>query len=211
MNAGHAELMDGVYRWQTPIYDLTRKYYLLGRDRLLAELDPPKDGGVLEIGCGTGRNLAVAARRYKDARLYGFDISRVMLDTADAKLRGRAALAQADAAAFDPQAEFGRAGFERVFCAYTLSMIPEWRAALTRGFDAVAPGGRIAIVDFGPMRRWPGPAKAALRAWLAAFHVAPRADLLDVFASLAAERGFHASAQDIMGGYAIYAMAQAPV
>jgi S-adenosylmethionine-diacylgycerolhomoserine-N-methlytransferase len=211
VNTVHAGLMDGVYRWQTPIYDLTRKYYLLGRDRLIAELDPPQDGGVLEIGCGTGRNLAVAARRYKDARFYGFDISRVMLDTAEAKLDRRAALAQADAATFDPQAVFGRKGFERVFCAYTLSMIPDWRAALARGFDAVAPGGRIAVVDFGTMRRWPGPAKAALRAWLAAFHVAPRDDLLDVFASLAAERGFHARTRDILGGYAIYATAQAPV
>ncbi|RUV53463.1 SAM-dependent methyltransferase, partial [Mesorhizobium sp. M5C.F.Ca.IN.020.14.1.1] len=33
--ARHAELMDGVYRWQRHIYDLTRKYYLLGRDRLI--------------------------------------------------------------------------------------------------------------------------------------------------------------------------------
>jgi S-adenosylmethionine-diacylgycerolhomoserine-N-methlytransferase len=211
VNAAHASLMDGVYRWQTPIYDLTRKYYLLGRDRLIAELDPPADGGVLEIGCGTGRNLACVARRYKDARLYGFDISRVMLDTAGAKLDRRAALAQADAATFDPQAVFGRRGFERVFCAYTLSMIPDWRAALSRGFDALAPGGRIAVVDFGAQRRWPGPAKRALRAWLAAFHVAPRDDLLDVFASFAAERGFRAGARDILGGYAIYATAQAPV
>ena len=34
----HAELMDGVYRHQRHIYDSTRKYYLLGRDRLIAGL-----------------------------------------------------------------------------------------------------------------------------------------------------------------------------
>ncbi|TIV74063.1 MAG: SAM-dependent methyltransferase, partial [Mesorhizobium sp.] len=39
--ASHAELMDGVYRWQRHIYDLTRKYYLLGRDRLIDGLDVP--------------------------------------------------------------------------------------------------------------------------------------------------------------------------
>ncbi len=35
----HAELMDGVYRYQRHVYDLTRKYYLLGRDRLIDGLD----------------------------------------------------------------------------------------------------------------------------------------------------------------------------
>ena len=34
--AGHAAQMDAVYAFQRHIYDLTRKYYLLGRDRLWA-------------------------------------------------------------------------------------------------------------------------------------------------------------------------------
>jgi len=71
----HAAHMDGIYRYQRYIYDATRKYYLLGRDLLLDELRPPMGGTVLEIGCGTGRNLILAARRYPSARLYGFDIS----------------------------------------------------------------------------------------------------------------------------------------
>ncbi|TIM21480.1 MAG: SAM-dependent methyltransferase, partial [Mesorhizobium sp.] len=58
--ANHAELMDGVYRWQRHIYDLTRKYYLLGRDRLIDGLDVPVGGTVLELGCGTGRNIILA-------------------------------------------------------------------------------------------------------------------------------------------------------
>ena len=56
--------MDAIYRYQRYIYDATRKYYLLGRDRMLDELAPPPGGSVLEIGCGTGRNLICAARRY---------------------------------------------------------------------------------------------------------------------------------------------------
>ncbi len=59
-----AEAMDGIYRWQRWIYDLTRKYYLLGRDRLIADLDAADGASVLEIGWGTGRNLVAAARRY---------------------------------------------------------------------------------------------------------------------------------------------------
>jgi len=56
--------MDRQYRWQRHIYDLTRKPYLLGRDRLVAELLPTPGARVLEIGCGTGRNLIRIARTY---------------------------------------------------------------------------------------------------------------------------------------------------
>ena len=59
----HAAQMDAIYAGQRHIYDATRKYYLLGRDRLIADLAPPPGGRVVEVGCGTGRNLILAARR----------------------------------------------------------------------------------------------------------------------------------------------------
>ena len=40
--------MDRMYRRQRHIYDLTRKFYLLGRDELIAGLKPPPGGAVLE-------------------------------------------------------------------------------------------------------------------------------------------------------------------
>lgn len=178
----HASLMDGVYRWQRHIYDATRKYYLLGRDRLIDELAPPPGGTVLEVGCGTGRNLIAVARRWPNARLYGFDISSVMLETARANiaragLSDRITLALGDATAFDPQAMFGVARFDRVFFSYALSMIPDWRAALRAGFAATEPGGSLHLVDFGQQERLPGAVRAVLWRWLALFHVTARATL----------------------------------
>lgn len=180
----HASLMDGVYRWQRHIYDATRKYYLLGRDRLIDELSPPPGGTVLEVGCGTGRNLIAAARRWPDARFYGFDISTVMLETARANvaragLADRITLAQGDATGFDPAAMFGVARFDRVFFSYALSMIPDWRAALRAGFAATAAGGRLHLVDFGQQERLPGAVRAVLWRWLALFHVTARSTLHD--------------------------------
>ena len=58
--AGH--LMDRIYWRQRHIYDLTRKYYLLGRDDLIDAVAARANGPVLEIGCGTGRNLIRLAR-----------------------------------------------------------------------------------------------------------------------------------------------------
>ena len=84
-----ARHMDGIYRYQRYIYDGTRKYYLFGRDRLLDELQPDDGSTVLEVGCGTGRNLIHAARRYPNARFFGFDISHAMLETARIRSRGR--------------------------------------------------------------------------------------------------------------------------
>jgi S-adenosylmethionine-diacylgycerolhomoserine-N-methlytransferase len=128
-----AEAMDGIYRYQRYIYDATRAFYLFGRDRLIAGLDVPAGGSVLEVGCGTGRNMIQAARLYPSARLHGLDISSVMLDTARKSvarrgLSNRIACAEADATAFDPERLFGRTGFDRVFISYALSMIPPWRA-----------------------------------------------------------------------------------
>ena len=119
-----------------------------------AALEPPPGGSVLEIGCGTGRNLIQVARRYPSARLFGLDISSEMLATgrahvARAGLDARTVLRRGDAAAFDAASLFGAAAFDRVFISYSLSMIPDWRAALAEALDHVAPGGKLAIVDFG--------------------------------------------------------------
>lgn len=207
----HAELMDGVYRYQRHVYDLTRKYYLLGRDRLIDGLDVPPDGTVLELGCGTGRNLVKAAQTFPQVQLSGLDISAEMLETASVaigrrNLSARVRLAQGDASDFDAEALFGRTGFDRVFISYSLSMIPEWRRTVAAALDAVGDGGSLHIVDFGRQERLPGWFKAALRAWLAKFHVSPRDSLRDVLESEAQRVGARLGFDSIYRGYAVQAV-----
>ncbi len=201
----HARLMDDVYRRQRHIYDATRKFYLLGRDGLIAGLDAPEGGSVLEIGCGTGRNLVLAARRYPSARLHGLDISAEMLASAEASLAGfrdRVTLARGDAAGFDPAAAFGRPAFDRVFLSYTLSMIPPWREALAHAATLVAPGGSLHVVDFGDQSGLPLGFRSGLRAWLRRFHVEPRADLAETMETIAARHGAAFEGSPIFRGYA---------
>jgi len=207
-----AALMDRMYRRQRHIYDLSRKFYLLGRDEAVRRLRPAPGDNALEIACGTGRNLVKLARAYPDARLFGLDVSREMLasaaaSTARAGLASRIALAQGDATAFDPQALFGCASFERVMISYALSMIPPWRETLAHALGLLAPGGSLMIVDFGDCAGLPGPFKAGLRRWLAAFDVTPRDDLGGALESLAAERGLACEIESRFRGYAILAVA----
>lgn len=204
----HKGLMDGVYRYQRHIYDLTRKYYLLGRDGLIADLDPPAGGAVLEIGCGTGRNLIAVGKAWPQARLYGVDISEAMLETARASVAkagmgDRVALAQGDACGFDAEALFGRGTFERVFISYALSMIPEWEMALAQAARCVAPGGKLEIVDFGQQEALPGVWKRALFGWLGKFHVSPRRELAIAIERLAQDMGGFPHSRTLYRGYAV--------
>ncbi len=131
--------MNRMYRRQRHIYDGTRRYYLLGRDQLIADLQPDAGASVLEIGCGTGRNLVQAARLYPDARFFGIDVSTEMLTSA---IIGHFA-ARPDQREFASRMAterrsirrslFGIPPFDHVMISYSLSMIPDWRRVLRGG------------------------------------------------------------------------------
>ncbi len=206
----NGELMDRIYRYQRHIYDLTRKYYLLGRDHLIASLNPPERGHVLEIGCGTGRNLIAAARAYPRARFYGIDISEEMLVTARANiaragLERRITLACADATHFSPNDLFRRASFDRIFFSYALSMIPPWRQALEGAAHALGPAGRLLVVDFGQQEKLPRIFRKGLFAWLRSFHVTPHADLFQAMVDMAECEGSAVRTAGLYRGYAWFA------
>jgi len=199
--SSHAALMDEVYRGQRHIYDLTRKYYLFGRDTLIAGLHARPGMRVLEVACGTGRNLAKVAKAWPGVQLYGLDISAEMLKSARAALGGEARLGQGDACAFDPQALLGEPAFERIVLSYSLSMIPDWERALDHSAGLIAPGGSLHVVDFGDLQGLPRPFQRLLRAWLAKFHVAPRAGLPAAAARVAAARGLMLTSRHGPFGY----------
>lgn len=200
----HAGLMDGMYRYQRHIYDLTRKYYLLGRDRTIRGLNVPAGGTLLEVGCGTGRNLALAHQHFPQAALYGLDISQEMLISARKTFAGKAVVPEfrvADATAFTP-GEFGCTGFDRILISYALSMIPDWERAIASAIAALNPGGELHIVDFGQQERLPGWFRAVLKSWLCKFHVTPRATLREVLQAQAAENDAQLRFASVYGGYA---------
>jgi len=203
--------MNRMYRRQRYIYDGTRRYYLLGRDQLIDRLQPEPSASVVEIGCGTGRNLVHAAGLYPDARFFGIDVSTEMLNSAISAisrhgLTDRIRVAHGDATAFDPQALFGVPRFDHVMISYSLSMIPDWRRVLQVAAGHLRPGGRLHIVDFGNQERLPGITRAPLLRWLAMFDVIPRDDLEPVLSAMADNNGASLSFERPFRGYAQYAV-----
>ena len=201
----HFVLMDRVYRHQRHFYDLTRRHYLAGRDRLIEGINAIPGDRILEVGCGTARNLIKIARRYPGTELWGLDASGEMLRSAAhsvqrAGLEHRIRLAHGLAEEL-PSIFAGEAGFDHVIFSYSLSMIGDWQGAALAAGQVAKARGQIHLVDFGDLNGlWPS-AAAALRSWLALFHVCPRAELVEQLENLAQSRN-DCSIELLRGRYA---------
>jgi len=202
--------MDRLYAVQRHFYDATRRYYLLGRDRLIEGLPVPAGGSVLELGCGTGRNLAALRSLRPDLRLCGLDVSARMLETAACKLKGMdVALARCKAEELDLCSHFAvEDGFDAAIFSYALSMIPDWEPALEAGLAALKPGGTLAVVDFWGQGGLPVWLEGAHRRWLKLFGVAIRPELLAYLGNMEREGRATVELESIRKGYAFLAWVQ---
>lgn len=150
------------YRLHARVYDLTRWSFLKGRETLMrrvaARFSPTR---ILEVGCGTGRNLLHLGRRFPQAQLWGIDLSAAMLSVAEKKLQSLLPRFTLIHAAYDrPLAPAPQ--FDLVVFSYVLSMFnPGWEEALATAARDLVSGGAIAVVDFHNsgsqlFKRWMG-------------------------------------------------------
>ena len=180
-----AEAMNQMYRFTRHVYDFSRKYYLLGRDRMLDEVGASPGAKVLEVGCGTGRNLIRLATRCPHAKYYGLDIARVMVEKAAWRLKkqglqDRVELHCSPAEELsDPNVFAEVQQFDVIYFSYCLSMIPTWNSALEAALNRLKPGGSLHIVDFWDQSGWPSWFAGALRQWLEWFGVHFRYEMLE--------------------------------
>jgi ubiquinone/menaquinone biosynthesis C-methylase UbiE/DNA-binding transcriptional ArsR family regulator len=103
---------------------------------------------LLDIGTGTGRILTLLADRY--VRAVGIDMSHDMLKVARANLAAagieHAHVRQGDVTALS----VGTGGFDVVIIHQVLHYLDDPARAIREASRAVAPGGRLLIVDFAP-------------------------------------------------------------
>lgn len=148
--------LQGYYALHAKIYDATRWSFLFGRERILqrvAAINTPKR--ILEVGCGTGRNLLSLRRKFPLADITGVDLSSDMLQVAQEKVRSVTLLQQS----YDKPVS---GDFDLVLCSYALTMFnPGWDIAIEAAAQDLCEGGLISVVDFshtqsGMFRRWMG-------------------------------------------------------
>jgi len=120
-------------------------YLRFGADRtrpavdLAARIEIAEPRRVIDLGCGPGNSTAVLRARWPSAELVGLDNDPEMLAVAE-QSDPRVQWMRGDAATWETAAEY-----DVVFSNAMLQWLPDHEAALPRLFDAVAPGGALAV------------------------------------------------------------------
>lgn len=155
----HAERLESFYQGQAEGYDGFRQRLLQGRKELYQDLADRATGVWVDMGGGTGsnlENLGEKIQRYE--QVYVVDLSPSLLAMASKRIAERGwnnvQTLEADATTLElPQ---GQAADVITF-SYSLTMIPNWFAAIDRAWQLLRPGGLPGVVDFYVARKYPEP------------------------------------------------------
>jgi S-adenosylmethionine-diacylgycerolhomoserine-N-methlytransferase len=179
----HAERLASFYAGQAEDYDEFRRRLLHGREELLGSLQVPPGGRWLDMGGGTGANLDHAPWRDRCAEVTVVDLCEPLLAQCRRRVAsrgwGNVSVVGGDATAYVAQSPVDLVTFS-----YSLTMIPDWFAAIDRAWQNLRPGGQIAVVDFFVSRKYPEAGqtrhgwftRSLLPVWFATDNVHPSRD-----------------------------------
>lgn len=151
----HAERLDSFYSTQASGYDDFRKRLLRGREEMFSTLPWQPGQTWVDLGGGTGANLeAVADRVPALSNVYVVDLAesllRVCQDRVKSKGWSQVQTVVADATTWTPPEPVDVVTFS-----YSLTMIPDWFAAIDNALRILKPDGTIGVVDFFVGRKYP--------------------------------------------------------
>ncbi len=166
----HQDRLESFYAGQAGNYDAFRSRLLHGRQAMIDRLSVRPGQVWVDLGCGTGENMERFGTRAADlSAAHLVDLSPSLLQVARQRIDERGGerspdrfhLHHADATQFelprDPQRPDQAPLADLVTLSYSLTMIPDWFAAIDRAFDLLRPGGQIGIVDFFVSRKYVEP------------------------------------------------------
>ena len=165
--------MDRYYRFHSTIYDLTRWSFLFGRQHIveLAHKHCSSPKRILEVGCGTGKNLIRLHRVFPHAQLTGLDISAPMLKIATNKCSHIPNIELVHTSydhSLDPKS------FDIILFSYVLTMVnPGFEDCLSASKLDLNDEGILAIADFDSSR------SNLFKSWMARNHVRMESQIRD--------------------------------
>jgi S-adenosylmethionine-diacylgycerolhomoserine-N-methlytransferase len=148
--------MESFYAGQAQGYDDFRRRLLKGREEMYKAVEIPSEGVWVDLGGGTGSNLEFVGEQLdKLSRVYVVDLAASLLNMARQRIEDRGwtnvETVEADATTYRPP----EGGADLVTFSYSLTMIPDWFAAIDNARAILKPGGQIGVVDFYVSRKHP--------------------------------------------------------
>ena len=143
----HAKNVAQYYRLHAPIYDVTRWSFLFGRKTLIDQIPSlPAQPNILEVGCGTGKNLIYLKQRFPDADITGIDLSTDMIGKAHKNITTPSINLK--------KMRYGSGKlkeetYDLILLSYTLTMMgAEYSYIVSRIKNNLNANGYLAVVDF---------------------------------------------------------------
>jgi S-adenosylmethionine-diacylgycerolhomoserine-N-methlytransferase len=152
----HAARLESFYAGQADAYDDFRRRLLKGREELWQAIPLPQQGVWVDMGGGTGANLEFFGEKiHQLKKVVVLDLSPSLLKVAQRRIEERgwhnAETIEADATTYQPADGL----VDVVTFSYSLTMIPDWFAAIDNARAMLKPGGIIGVVDFYVSRKFP--------------------------------------------------------
>jgi ubiquinone/menaquinone biosynthesis C-methylase UbiE len=162
IDSTHERLIE-TYRKKAKHYDVTSRFYPVPgypqrgqRLRAVEALALRPGGSVVDVACGTGLNFSLLEEAVgPEGRIVGIDLTDAMLAQAQQRTEDNSwsnvSLVQADAAAYDFPTEV-----DGILSTYALTQVPGCGEVIAHGAAALAPGGRVAVLDLKLPQHAPG-------------------------------------------------------
>ncbi len=152
----HAQRMENFYSGQADGYDDFRKRLLQGREDVYQKIGENQSGVWVDLGGGTGANLEfIGASIANFQKVYVVDLASSLLKVVEKRAEARkwtnVQAVTADATTWTP----AEGSADIVTFSYSLTMIPDWFAAIDNAKRILKPGGLIGVVDFYVARKYP--------------------------------------------------------
>jgi S-adenosylmethionine-diacylgycerolhomoserine-N-methlytransferase len=156
--ADHAQRMEDFYSGQADEYDDFRKRLLKGRELVYETLGQQTPGGVwVDMGGGTGANLEfIGPAISKFSKIYVVDLAASLLEVVNKRCQ-KNGWTNVEAVVGDAttwQLPDGQAA-DVVTFSYSLTMIPDWFAAIENALRLLKPTGKMGVIDFYVSRKYP--------------------------------------------------------